>query len=554
VSVVETFFAGQLALLVTAAAFMAIVGKKTHQPSLVMYILTGLALGPAGAALASLLPGVSISALVSEGVYISTMSELGLAFLLFFIGLEIKIEDIREVLGETLTVSVVQMGAIAAIFYGLSVAVGFGTVEAVVIALAFMYSSTAVVVKILADRGEVATKAGKLDVSMLLFEDVTVVLVMAVLGSLAAAGSFSLATVGFEGLKIGFFVLVVAAAAILSSKLFLPRFLRYVSESRHVFLIHGLAWMFLFVVLAQRMGLSLEVGAFFAGVSIAQLPYSSELHSRVKPLTDFFLAVFFVSLGLGLSVSDLLQYAEIAVAFSAAIVVLKFILYYSLTSKLGFGRYDSFKSSINMTQTSTFSIVYATVASNPAKGDPLIGTPIVAMITLVALLTMGSSSYLIYFSDRIYSKIFGPEEAASRESEESVAIVAGYNQAVEGVLDDVASRYGSVKLVDRRPEVAAEMEGREDIEFEFADFGHREVRSDLGIDHADLLVSFDSDLDVELEALEEAPEDCEVVYEAETRQEADTFREAGADYVFLEEAAAAEKLSDMLDKLGVAER
>jgi Kef-type K+ transport system membrane component KefB len=546
--VVETFFTAELALLVTAAAFMAIVGKKTHQPSLVMYILTGLGLGPAGAALVSALPGVSIPALVSEGVYISTMSELGLAFLLFFIGLEIKIEDIREVLGETLTVSVVQMAAIAVIFYGLSVAVGFGSVEALVIALAFMYSSTAVVVKILADRGEVGTKAGKLDVSMLLFEDVTVVLVMAVLGSLAAAGSFSLATVGFEGLKIGFFVLVVAAAAILSSKLFLPRFLRYVSESRHVFLIHGLAWMFLFIVLAQRMGLSLEVGAFFAGVSIAQLPYSSELHSRVKPLTDFFLAVFFVSLGLGLGVGDLLQYAEIAVGFSAAIIALKFVLYYSLTSRLGFGQYDSFKSSINMTQTSTFSIVYATVASNPPKGDALIGTPVVAMITLVALLTMASSSYLIYFSDRIYAKVFGVEDTSSEETGESIAIVAGYNQAVEKVLDDLVSKFDSVKLVDRRPEVAAEVEDRSDVEFEFADFGHREIRSDLGIGHADLLVSFDSDLDVELEALEESPEECVVIYEAETRGEADSFRDGGADYVFLEEEAAAEKLSEVLEE------
>jgi Kef-type K+ transport system membrane component KefB len=552
--VVETFFTAELALLVTAAAFMAIVGKKTHQPSLVMYILTGLGLGPAGAALVSALPGVSISALVSEGVYISTMSELGLAFLLFFIGLEIKIEDIKEVLGETLTVSVVQMAAIAVIFYGLSVAAGFGSVEALVIALAFMYSSTAVVVKILADRGEVGTKAGKLDVSMLLFEDVTVVLVMAVLGSLAAAGSFSLATVGFEGLKIGFFVLVVAAAAILSSKLFLPRFLRYVSESRHVFLVHGLAWMFLFIVLAQRMGLSLEVGAFFAGVSIAQLPYSSDLHSRVKPLTDFFLAVFFVSLGLGLGVGDLLQYAEIAVGFSAAIIALKFILYYSLTSRLGFGQYDSFKSSINMTQTSTFSIVYATVASNPPKGDALIGTPVVAMITLVALLTMASSSYLIYFSDRIYAKVFGAEDTSSEGTGESTAIVAGYNQAVEKVLDDLVSRFDSVKLVDRRPEVAAEVEDRSDVEFEFADFGHREIRSELGIDHADLLVSFDSDLDVELEALEEAPEKCVVVYEAETREEAGSFRDEGADYVFLEEEAAAEKLSEVLENSEVMER
>jgi Trk K+ transport system NAD-binding subunit len=110
-----------------------------------------------------------------------------------------------------------------------------------------------------------------------------------------------------------------------------------------------------------------------------------------------------------------------------------------------------------------------------------------------------------------------------------------------------------VKLVDRRPEVAAEVEDRSDVEFEFADFGHREIRSDLGIDHADLLVSFDSDLDVELEALEEAPEKCVVVYEAETREEAASFRDEGADYVFLEEKAAAEKLSEVLEKSEVME-
>ncbi|EGQ43301.1 MAG: Kef-type K+ transport family [Candidatus Nanosalina sp. J07AB43] len=406
---VESFFTAGLTLLVIGAALAVILARRFRQPSLVMYILTGLSLGPAGAALISLIPGLSISALVSETEYITLMSELGLAFLLFFIGLEIKIEDIKEVLGETLTISFTQMGLVAAAFFGLSILAGFGTLESIIIALAFMYSSTAVVVKILADKGEVETKAGKLDVSILLFEDVTVVLVMAVLSSLAAAGTFSITSIGLSALKVGFFVAAVAGAAIGSSRYILPKFLKYASRDKHAFLIHGLAWLFLFTLISEQLGLSLEVGAFFAGVSIAQLPYSEELHEKVKPLTDFFLAVFFISLGLGLTTGDLLKYIWVAVGFAAAVIVLKMLFYYILTAWQGFNRYNSFKASINMTQTSTFSIVYAAVALE----SELLGSAVVGMITIVALLTMGISSYMIFYSDKIFKMLGGKIENKS---------------------------------------------------------------------------------------------------------------------------------------------
>jgi len=406
-------------------------------------------------------------------------------------------------------------------------------------------------VKILADKGEIATKAGKLDVSILLFEDVTVVLVMALLSSLAAAGSLSPVDIGFETLKVAFFVAVVAAAAAGSSKYVLPRFLRYASQNQHAFLVHGLAWLFLFTVIAEQFGLSLEVGAFFAGVSIAQLPYSNELYGRVKPLTDFFLAVFFISLGLSLTTSDLLQYAWVAAGFSVAVVVFKFVLYYGLTSRLGFARYDSFKASVNMTQTSTFSIVYAAVALESG----LLGSAVVGLITIVALVTMGFSSYLIYYGDTVYSAVFHEERSYKQESQNgSAAIVVGYNQAVESVLDDLAEAFDDVSVVDRRPEVVSEIGSREEVSVEFADFGHREVREDLGIGEADLVVGFSRNRDLDLEMLEETSEVCDVVVEAESEDEAERLREAGARYVFLEKPAAAERIQERLDDLGVVER
>ena len=548
---VESFFTAGLALLVIGAATAAVLAKKFRQPSLVMYILTGLSLGPAGAALISTIPQVSITALVSETEYITLMSELGLAFLLFFIGLEIKIDDIKEVLGETLTISFTQMGLVALAFFGLSVLAGFEIIESAIIALAFMYSSTAVVVKILADKGEVETKAGKLDVSILLFEDVTVVLVMAVLSSLAAAGSFSIASIGLSALKVGLFVALIAGAAIGSSRYLLPKFLRYASRDKHVFLIHGLAWLFLFTLISKQLGLSLEVGAFFAGVSIAQLPYSDELHEKVKPLTDFFLAVFFISLGLSLTTGDLLKYLWIAVGFSVAVIVLKMAFYYGLTYWQGFNKYNSFKASVNMTQTSTFSIVYAAVALESG----LLDSAVVGLITIVALLTMGASSYMIFYSDRIYQLLGGNVKSKSGEkTTEKTAIIAGFNQAVTPSIDYISNEYENVTLVDRSIRTSNQAEELENVKFEFSDFRNIQTRKNQNVESADLLLNTIDDMDLNREILKEVSKDTTTILTAEDQKQASELSSKGADYVFVEEEAAAGKLTSILKQEGVSNK
>jgi Kef-type K+ transport system membrane component KefB len=547
---VESFFTAGLTLLVIGAALAAVLAKKFRQPSLVMYILTGLFLGPAGAALISLVPELSIDALVSETEYITLMSELGLAFLLFFIGLEIKIEDIKEVLGETLTISFTQMGLVAVAFFGLSILAGFGTVESVIIALAFMYSSTAVVVKILADKGEVETQAGKLDVSILLFEDVTVVLVMAVLSSLAAAGSFSVASIGLSALKVGFFVAVIAGAAIGSSRYLLPKFLKYASRDKHAFLIHGLAWLFLFTLISKQLGLSLEVGAFFAGVSIAQLPYSEELHEKVKPLTDFFLAVFFISLGLSLTTGDLLKYIWVAIGFSAAVIVLKMLFYYILTSWQGFDRYNSFKAAINMTQTSTFSIVYAAVALESG----LLGSAVVGLITIVALLTMGISSYMIFYSDKIFKMLGGKiENKEAGDTDERKAVVAGFNEAVEPSIKYLSDEYDEVTLVDRSIKTSNEAEKFEDVEFEFSDFRNVETRKNQNIGSADLVLNMIEDMDLNREIIEETSEECITILTAEDQNQGSELTSKGADHVFVEQEAAGDKITEVIKQRGISE-
>ena len=504
------FFTVGIMILIVSAAALAWLAKKLGQPSLVMYILGGMALGPAGASVASFVLQIPVAPAVTSTEYISLMSELGLAFLLFFIGLEIEIDDIKDVLGQTLGVSVAQMSVIAVIFYFISSAAGFGQTESVIIALAFMYSSTAVVVKILSDRNEVETKAGQLDVSMLLFEDVTVVLVMAVLSSLAAASTFSLVSIGTKGAVIFGFVGLIAAASVASSKYLLPKAMEYISKTSHVFLIHGLAWMFLFVFLSENyLGLSVEVGAFFAGVSIAQLPYSHELRARVKPVTDLFLAVFFLSLGLGLSTSSLVQSLGLAALFSAGIFVFKFAIYYSATYFLGFTAYDSFKSSINMTQTSTFSIVYASVALESG----LIGEQAVGLITLVALITMAGSSYLITFSDNIYSRLFGNIPSSGEEGKKT-GLVVYPERGPEGVVDVLAQTHDDIKVLTESPEKTRSY-GSEMVDALFGSFRHEQTREEVRLQEASTVLDCSGELDVSREVADTAPDQAQVLFLSE---------------------------------------
>ncbi|MFB6266005.1 MAG: cation:proton antiporter, partial [Candidatus Nanohaloarchaea archaeon] len=273
-----------LALVILAATVLAFLAKKARQPTVTAYILAGLLLGSAGAGI------------VTGGESISLLSELGLAFLLFLIGLEIRVDEIRKIARPVTIIAVSQMALVAATGFLLAWMLGFSMVSSLFIAGAVMYSSTAVVVKLLSDRDEISSLPGKLDVGMLLIEDLAVVLLLALIGT----GAGSPARIALSIAEIFLMAGAVAALSILSSRYLLPRVFEKIADNRHAFFTHGIAWLFLMVTVTRHLGISMEIGAFFAGLSLAQLPYSQELQERVRPLTDFFMAIFFINIGLGL--------------------------------------------------------------------------------------------------------------------------------------------------------------------------------------------------------------------------------------------------------------
>lgn len=523
-----------LAIIIVLATALSFAARKTKQPTVIAYIVTGLILGPVGLSL------------IGQTELTQLFSELGLVFLLFFIGLEINISEIEEVLKPTALIGVSQMALTALLGFGLGTILGFTTVESLFIGAAAMFSSTALVVKLLTDMDEASTLPGRLDVGVLLVQDIAVVMLLALL----TANFSDPATAVIRFAEIMLMIALIGGISIASSSYLLPKLFKRISQKSSIFFIYGLAWAFILISGADYLGLSLEIGAFFGGLSLAKLPYSSELQERVRPLTDLFMAVFFINFALQILPGQLSAYFVEAIIASVVLIAGKFGIFFGLIDRLKFTPETSFKASLNMTQISEFSIILGALAVR----EGIIGDTMLGFISLVAITTMGVSSYLLNFNDAIYSRFdhlvkrFDDEgkEDVDVEKLEGHALVIGYNMVTDRVIDLLEQQYEDVVIVDRNPENAEEL-SRSPYEYIYGDFKHGEIRKASGIKKASFILSMVRDMKVNHYILQDRRRETPAFLEAESFEQAAELYDRGAEYVMMENIVTADKMADYLE-------
>jgi len=523
-----------LAIIIVLATALSFVARKTKQPTVIAYIAAGLILGPVGLSL------------IGQTELTQLFSELGLVFLLFFIGLEINISEIQEVLKPTAIIGIFQMALTALLGFATGTILGFTTVESFFIGAATMFSSTALVVKLLTDMDEASTLPGRLDVGVLLVQDIVVVLLLALL----TANFSDPATAVIRFLEIMAMIALIGGISIASSNYLLPRLFKRISQKPSIFFIYGLAWAFILISGADYLGLSLEIGAFFGGLSLAQLPYSSELQERVRPLTDLFMAVFFINFALQILPGQLSAYFFEALIASVVLIAGKFGIFFGLIDRMKFTPETSFKASLNMTQISEFSIILGALAVR----EGIIGDQMLGFISLVAITTMGVSSYLLNFNHAIYSRFdhlvnrFDAEEKEDVDVEqlEGHALIIGYNMVTERVLDLLEQQYEDVVVVDRNSENAEKL-SRSPYEYIYGDFKHGEIRNASGIKNAAFILSIVRDMKVNHHILRDRERETPVFLEAGSFEQAAELYDRGAEYVMMENIVTADKVADYLE-------
>lgn len=466
----------ELGKVVVGAAAVLALARRLRLPPLLSYLAAGLLLGPVTGLL-----------VVTESV--DLLSHLGVALLLFLVGLELSVERIREVGGTSLAVGGGQMAATLVGGAAVSVLFGFSPGESLLLGLAVTFSSTVVVIKLLDRAGDLEERYGRISVGVLLVQDVVVAVALTVVAGLGAGDGGSTA-VGLGTAVLGLAGLVAAAAA--AVRWGFGDLLDWLSPSREAVFIAVLAWCLGFILAAETVHLSVELGAFVAGVAVAQLPQAGDLHTRVRPLVDFLLAVFFVTLGAGMDLGAVGRSAGAVFALSAFVIVGKPLVVGVLLGLAGEPPSTGLRAGLTLGQISEFSFVL--VGGAAAAG--VAGEAAVSVTGAVGLLTIAVSAVLAPQAHRVSDlleaagwPLDGAEPASASGSGGSRraghVVVVGMNTLGRSVVGALARRSVDVVAVDTDPE---KMRGLP-AESVVGDVSLRDVVTELRLDRAMLVVS-----------------------------------------------------------------
>lgn len=373
-----------LGTMLVGATGVVLLARMIRIPSIVAYILAGLVLGPA-------------AGLVAVSGSVELISEVGIILLLFIVGLELSLDKIREVGGIALIAGAAQLLLTGAGLAAITWAFGRPPSEVLFLAVALTFSSTVVVVKLLDQLDALDARHGRIAVGILLVQDLAVVIVLTFVGGLgggveSGAGRMLLDLLG----AFGGMATLLGAAALISSWLLPPLFAR-IASSQETVLVWSLAWCFLLVSGAELLGLSLELGAFIAGVTLAQLPYSHDLRRRTHPLMNFFVAIFFVTLGIHMELGAALDVWPLVLALTGFTLLVKPPLVGWLTRLAGERPRVALRAGLTLGQTSEFSFILAALALSQG----LIPEDLLAVVAAVGLFTMGLSSISILNGNRL---------------------------------------------------------------------------------------------------------------------------------------------------------
>ena len=380
-------FLQEMGIIAVCAAILVAVGRAVRMPAIVVYLLCGILLGP-------------VLGWVDLGEGLRLVSETGIALLLFLVGLELSVSKVRDVGKVALLGGFMQVLLTAALGFGLSLGLGFGLMEATFLAMALTFSSTVVVVKLLDEKGEIESLYGRIAVGVLLVQDLVVIVLLTFLAGMSGGNAeLDAGAVGFGLLKAFGGMAALVAVALIAAKYLLPKPFRWAARSPEILLIWALSWCFLMVLGAHAFGLSHEVGAFLAGMSLAQLPYNENLRMRVHPLMNFFIAVFFVTLGVRIDFGGALGQMGATVALAAFVLIGKPLVVLGIIGGMGYGRKTAFLTGVTLAQTSEFSFILAGLA----LGKGLIGGEVMLVTALVGVGTIAISSYMINQSHGLYA-------------------------------------------------------------------------------------------------------------------------------------------------------
>lgn len=528
----------QLAAVLAVAAGVSMVMRVLRQPLIIGYILTGIICGPA-----------ALNIIHNQAAF-ESFSQIGITLLLFIVGLGLNVSVIKSTgkpvflvfLLDTLLVG--GAGFIAGRLFGMD------PTEAALVGVALIFSSTIVVIKNLVDRREQHRLYGQIAIGILLIEDIAATIVLVFLAASKNGGGMN-ELYGLIGKG-----LLLAGAMTFVGWFAMSRLVKFFAANQEFLFTFAIAWAFSVAAVFDLAGFSLEVGALFAGVSLASLPYAQEISTRLKPLRDFFLLLFFVSLGGTMTVSGISDAIVPALAFSAIAIFVKPFSVSTGLGLLGYTKQTGFKVASHLSQISEFSIIMLALA----RSQGYVTTETMNILTLTAFITIAVSSYLMKYDDRlfrIFSNLLSVFERRDLRPDGGKApsyklVLFGYHKGGHEFVNTFRDMRKKYVVIDYDPEVIETLE-RQHITHVYGDATDYELLEELGVGKAEMIVSILPGHTTNRELLKyylsQNPDGIFICHATDYDNAAELYQ-LGASYIMLPHFIGSEKMSAFIRKNG----
>lgn len=527
----------ELSVVIGIGTGISLLMRLLRQPLTIGYILTGVLVGPAA------------FNLIHSPETVEVFSQFGIALLLLIVGLGLNPRIIKEVGKIAAYIAVGKVLLVTATGFLLSELLGFTKTEALYIGIGLSFSSTIIILKLLTDKKEQTRLYGKVAIGYLLMEDIIATLILI---GVSASGNGELTWSTFGGLFLKSLLILIALLVV--RIVILPRLNSIIAKSQEFLFLFAIGWGMGIAAIFSKAGFSLEIGALIAGVMLASLPYATEISSRLKPLRDFFIVIFFVSLGSTLILSDVLDVLPKALLLSAVVLVANPLIVMSVMGIAGYTKKTSFKAGLTGAQISEFSLILLLLASSLGQ----ISEGITALLTVVAFITIAVSTYTITYSDQLYNfferyiRLFERKHVSElHESGNHYDLVLfGYQKGGHEFVRVFEQLKKPFVVVDYDPHVIDILEHRR-INYTYGDVTDLELLEELNLSHSKLIVSTITDFPTNIfltNWLGKENPGAVFICSADKASQARELYEAGASYVILPHFLGSERIGAFIKK------
>jgi len=529
----------QIGGVIVIAAALSFLVRTFKQPLIIAYLLAGILVGPA------------FLALTHETEVLNSLGKLGVAFLLFTVGLSLNWRRIKEIGAVAVASGLGQILFTSAVGFLIAHAVGFDITTSLFISVAFSFSSTIIIVKLLTDKEDLDTLYGKITVGFLIVQDLVAMLILLVLGAVGKGQS----PLDILWLSLAKGVVVVAVFWFLSTKI-IPHVVKFAAASQELLLVFSLGWCFAVAGLLYYFGFGVEIGALIAGVALSGTNYEHEINARIKPLRDFFLILFFIVLGSQIQLAAAADLVLPIVVFSLYVIIGNPIIMMLVLRLLGYHPQTGFLTGTTAAQVSEFSFIMLGAGITLGFVSPSAMT----LATVVGLITIGCSTYLVKENEKIYQRLQPvlrllengrlKYAARARTLNAPNTILFGCHRTGEVLLEEVKKISHKYLIVDYDPKVIEELKSKK-IPAVYGDAGDEDFLKELRVEKAKLILSTIPDVTTSLELLTYLRGEKfkgTVIVAARSVEEAVECYKTGAAYVIVPSILGAERFRELLKR------